>query len=71
MNVKAIKKDLSFILEHTALFAAMCDERDEGKEEGLKVGIEKGAYAKAIETARNCLNLKLPVETIEQITGLK
>ena len=75
MNVNTMKKDLSFILEHISLFAKMCDERDEGREEGIKQRIEKGreegAYAKAIETARNCLNLKMPVETIAQVTGLK
>ena len=33
-------------------------------------GIEKGSHAKAIETARNCLVLNMPISTITQITGL-
>jgi len=33
-------------------------------------GIEKGSYDTKIETARNCLNLKMLIETISAITGL-
>ena len=39
-------------------------------EEGIEKGIEKGSHAKAIETARNCLVLNMPISTITQITGL-
>ena len=42
----------------------------EGREEGREEGRLEGAYTKALETARNCLSLNLPVETIAKITGL-
>ena len=44
--------------------------RVEGMREGVEKGIEKGSHAKAIETARNCIALKMPVATIAKITGL-
>ena len=37
-------------------------EFNRGREEGMKEGI--------FETARNCLKLKMPIETIQSITGL-
>jgi len=42
----------------------------EGIEKGIEKGIERGSYDTKIETVKNCLNLKLPVETIMQITGI-
>ena len=42
----------------------------QGIEKGREEGIEKGLHAKAIETARNCIALKMPVATIAKITGL-
>ena len=44
--------------------------REKGREEGMREGIEEGSHAKAIETARNCLALKMSVGTIAKITGL-
>ena len=44
---------------------------NEGMRQGIEKGIERGGYAKTIETAKNCLDLKIPLETIVQITGLK
>ena len=41
-----------------------------GIERGIEKGREEGSYDTKIETARNCLNLKMPIETITQITGL-
>ena len=67
MEVAEIKYSRVISNESLSYLFKMQDERDEG----IKIGIEKGAYAKAIETARNCLNLKMPVETIAQVTGLK
>ena len=43
----------------------------EGIEKGIEKGIERGSYDTKIETVKNCLNLKLPVETIMQITGIE
>ena len=44
--------------------------RKEGLKEGLQQGIEKGKYNKAIENARNFLNLGIDVEIVAQGTGL-
>ena len=44
-----------------------------GKREGIRrgrmEGRMEGIYAKAIETARNCLALNISIETIAKITG--
>ena len=49
--------------------------KEDGRVEGIREGIEKGRmegfYYNKIETARNCLNLKMPIETIATITGLR
>ena len=45
-----------------------------GKVEGIEMGREEGmlegAYTKAIETAKNCLALNMPIEIIAKITSL-
>ena len=41
-----------------------------GIKQGIKQGIQQGSYDAKIETAKNCLNIKMPVETIAKITGL-
>ncbi|MGP1520013.1 MAG: Rpn family recombination-promoting nuclease/putative transposase [Treponema sp.] len=43
---------------------------EQGREEGIEQGREEGSYAKAVETARECLILKMEIETISKITGL-
>ena len=43
---------------------------NEGEQRGLKKGMEKGAYNKAVETARNFLNMGLSAEQVAQGTGL-
>ena len=43
---------------------------EKGRAEGIQKGIEEGSYAKAIETARKCLDMKMAVETIAELTGL-
>ena len=44
------------------------------REESLRIGIEQGfsdgAYQKAIETAKNLLAMKFPIENIAKATGL-
>ena len=42
----------------------------EGIEQGISQGIEQGAEQKAIETAKNLLIEKLPVEQVARCTGL-
>ena len=49
-------------------------QREEAYEEGLSKGlsqaISQGAKQKAIETAKNLLNEKLPIEQVARCTGL-
>jgi len=46
------------------------DELEAYRFTGIKQGIKQGSYDAKIETAKNCLNIKMPVETIAKITGL-
>ena len=41
-----------------------------GRNEGISLGITQGAYQKAVETAKNLINLGLPQEQIALATGL-
>jgi len=43
---------------------------DEGWTTGVEAGIERGAYSKAIETAKRCLEMKMLPDTIAELTGL-
>ena len=43
---------------------------EKGREEGIEKGREEGLHAKAIETAKKCLKMKMSVETIMELTGL-
>jgi predicted transposase/invertase (TIGR01784 family) len=43
---------------------------NEGREEGLQVGIEKGAFAKAVETCKKALKKGFDINTIIELTGL-
>ena len=52
---------------------AVRDEKatySKGVEDGIEKGIEKGEINKAIEIAKNLLNIGLSVEQIEKSTGL-
>ena len=42
----------------------------QGISQGLTQGLTQGITQGKIETARNCLDLRMPIETISQITGL-
>ena len=42
----------------------------QGIQQGLQQGIQQGAYEKAIETAKNLLAEKIPIEIIVRTTGL-
>ena len=41
-----------------------------GIEKGREEGREEGSHAKAVETARNCLALNMPIDIIAKITAL-
>ena len=49
---------------------ARYDGYDEGYEKGNSIGLERGAYQKALETARNLLAMGLSPEQISQATKL-
>ena len=82
MEVNAIKQNERARQEYSFLFNRYPDHifkeikkaKKEGEKKGITQGIAQGraegAYTKAFETARNCLSLNLPVETIAKITGL-
>ncbi len=44
--------------------------RDEGREEGIEEGIETGEKKKAIEIAKNLLEINIPISDIAKTTGL-
>jgi predicted transposase/invertase (TIGR01784 family) len=48
--------------------------RDEGitigREEGISIGLSQGAHQKAVETAKNLINLGLSQAQIASVTGL-
>lgn len=48
----------------------MQDAKEEGIAEGIEKGIKKGLYDNKIETAKKCLSMKFPMETIVELTGL-
>ena len=82
MEVNAIKQNERARQEYSFLFNRYPDHifkeikkaKKEGEKKGITQGraegIAEGAYTKAFETARNCLSLNLPIETIAKITGL-
>ena len=41
-----------------------------GVSDGIQQGLQQGAYEKAIETAKNLLAEKIPIEIIVRTTGL-
>ena len=43
---------------------------DQGREEGISIGLERGAYLKALETARNILTEGLTPQMVARCTGL-
>ena len=36
------------------------DGYEEGREDGISIGLERGAYQKALETAKQCIWIKFP-----------
>ena len=45
-------------------------QRQEAYEDGMEQGIQQGSHQKAIETAKNLLNLGDSLEKVAQVTGL-
>ena len=46
------------------------DVKADGREEGIAIGEERGAQQKALETARNALQMGFSFEQISLLTGL-
>ena len=46
------------------------DGYEEGREEGISIGLERGAYETKLETAKTMYLDKVPVETISKYTNL-
>ena len=43
---------------------------EKGIETGIETGMATGAYQTRLETAKKCLDMKMPLETILELTGL-
>ena len=43
---------------------------EKGIEKGIETGMATGAYQTRLETAKKCLDMKMPLETILELTGL-
>ena len=41
-----------------------------GREEGISIGLERGAYEKALETAQLMIGLGIPLEQVQLCTNL-
>jgi len=72
-----VTRDKEFQREYTRRLVAMSDWTtaqeeavQKGREQGIGIGVERGAMQKQIEMARNSLNEGLPIEVIHKITGL-
>lgn len=46
------------------------ESEQQGLERGIRQGKQEGAHQKAIETAKNLLNIGLSIENIAKATGL-
>ena len=46
------------------------DGFDEGREEGISIGLQQGAHQKAVETAKSFLSMGLSPEQVAQGTNL-
>lgn len=49
---------------------AFAEGVEQGIEQGIEQGFSDGSYQKALETAKNLLDLGLSIENIAQATGL-
>ena len=61
---------LSILMTEYDYATDMAVLKEEAYEDGLFVGLERGAYEKALETARSFLSMGLEPEQVAQGTGL-
>ena len=67
---KQAKINEKFRSDYLAVNIRETDIYEEGRTEGIALGISQGAEQKAIETARNFLSMNLSPEQVVQGTGL-
>ena len=48
----------------------LAEAHEDGIKQGIKQGIVRGSQEKALEMAKKCLDKKLSIETISELTGL-
>ena len=74
MNLKTAKINEKFRSKYLAVNIRETDIYEEGRTEGisqgLAQGISQGAEQAKIETAKNLLAMKLPLDSIAKATGL-
>ena len=76
--IQAVKHNEQARREYRIMSAFEMDAREEGIQQGIQQGIRQGiqqgfsdgSYKKALETAKNLIGLRLPIEDIAQATGL-
>ena len=69
--MKQEKEERNMYLTYTTrMMESRRDGYDEGKQEGISIGLERGAYQNKLETAQNFLSMGLFPEQVAQGTNL-
>ena len=68
--IQTVKMSEQMRKEYRILPAVIMDAIDEGEARGKTLGLAEGSRQKALETAKNLLQLGLSREKIAQATGL-
>ena len=68
--IQIVKRNEQLRKEYHILPAVLMDAFDEGEARGKSLGLAEGSRQKALETAKNLLQLGLSREKIAQATGL-
>ena len=66
-RMKQEKEERNMYLTYSS---RMMEQRRDGYEEGISIGLERGAYENKLETARAMYLDKVPIETIAKYTNL-
>ena len=70
MEVTTIKEDNIITEKYVSFCARIVDAQNSGRRKGRKEGIKKGRKEGIIATAKNLLNMQLPIEDVIKATGL-
>ena len=71
MQVADIKYEQVVSNDSMSFFCRMEDEKDLGIQQGIQKGIQQGSYEANLKTAKNLLDMGLPIENIVRATGLQ